>query len=99
MATVYPGTDAYVAHMRGVKKSVREDRDRRAKKARAALRPHRRTGDHRIVVEMQDTDGLVHLVGTVPHIVEFGRSGYVTDSGAEVGPMAGLHILGQALQG
>ena len=99
MAVVYPGTDAYVAHMRGVKKSVREERDRRAKRARAALRPHRRTGDHRITTEMEDTDGLVHLEGPVPHILEYGRSGYVTDDGAEVGPMDGLHILGQALQG
>lgn len=99
MATVYPGTDAYVAHMRGTKKAVREERDRRAKKARAVLRPHRLTGDHRIVTEMQDTDGLVHLVGEVPHIVEYGRGGYVTDEGREVGPMQGLHILGQAMQG
>lgn len=96
MATVYKGTDAYIAHMRGVKVGVREKRDEVAKAARALLREHRATGDHAIRVAMEDTDGLVILEGRSPLSVEFGRSAYTRSDGRYVGPMEGLNILGRA---
>ena len=97
MAVVYPNTDAYVAHMRPVKKAVRLKRDEMARTARAILRAHRETGNHRIRVAMEDTDGLVILEGRDPLAVEFGRGGYTRDDGRFVGPMEGLQILGRAM--
>lgn len=96
MASVKPGTDAYIAHMRGVKKAVREHRDVVAKAARVLLGEHRDTGDHTIRVAMEDTDGLVILEGRSPLSVEFGRSAYTRSDGRFVGPMEGLNILGRA---
>lgn len=100
MASVKAGTDAYVAHMRGVKKGVRELRDDIAGDARAILRGHRATGDHQILVVMEDTDGLVILEGRSPLSIEFGRGEYIRTGpdGQEVyvGPMEGLNILGRA---
>lgn len=97
MAKVYPGTDAYVAHMRTTKKAVRVKRDEVAAAARALLAAHRETGDHRITTAMEDTDGLVFLEGRNPLSVEYGRGGYVRASdGVHVGPMEGLQILGRA---
>jgi hypothetical protein len=96
MAKVYPGTDAHVAHMRGVKKAVRVKRDEVAALARADLAGHRATGDHSIKTASEDTDGLVILEGRSPLSVEFGRSAYVRSDGVHVGAMEGLNILGRA---
>lgn len=100
MASVKAGTDAYVAHMRGVKKGIREERDVVAKAARRILAEHRASGDHQILVLMEDTDGLVILEGRSPLSVEFGRSEYIRigPDGQQVyvGPMEGLNILGRA---
>lgn len=100
MAVVYPGTDGHVAHLAGSKAAVRELRDEVAARARADLEARRVTGDHQILVAMQDTDGLVILEGRSPLSVEYGRGEY-TRVGADgqlvyVGPMDGLHILGRA---
>lgn len=96
MAVVYPNTNDRVAHMPEVRKAVRLLRDEYARSARANLRAHRETGNHRIRTLMEDTDGLVILEGRDPLAVEYGRAGYVRDDGVTVGPMDGLHILGRA---
>jgi hypothetical protein len=96
VATVYAGTDAYVAHMRPVKAAVRAKRDEVAAAARANLAAHRETGNHRIRTAMEDTDGLVILEGRNPISVEYGRGGYTRADGRYVGPMDGLQILGRA---
>lgn len=96
MASVKPGTDAYVAHMRGVKKAVREHRDEIARPARRLLREHRDDGSHRIRTLMEDTDGLVILEGPAALTLEFGRDEFTTDDGRYVGPMDPLNILGRA---
>lgn len=100
MAVVYKGCDSGVAHMREVKKVIREHRDEIAVKAKALLAEHRATGDHKILKLMEDTDGLVILEGRSPLSVEFGRQEYIR-SGPDgqqvyVGPMVGLNILGRA---
>jgi hypothetical protein len=96
MATVYPGTDAHVAHLRSVKAAVRKLRDEVARAARANLKAHRETGDHQIRIASEDTDYLVILEGRSPLSVEYGRGGFTRDDGVHVGPMEGLHILGRA---
>ena len=100
MAVVYKGTDAKVAHMPGVKVAVREKRDEIAAAARALLAKHRATGNHRILVATEDTDGLVILEGRSPLSVEYGRGEYVrpgpNGQQVHVGAMEGLHILGRA---
>jgi hypothetical protein len=96
VAVVYARTDDRVAHMRGVKVGVRLLRDEVAAAAEALLAQHRRTGEHRIVKVMEDTDGLVILEGRAAITLEYGRGGYTRDDGTYVGPMEPLNILGRA---
>ncbi len=96
MASVYPGTDAWIAHLPGVKAEVHEHGRKVEATARALLASHRQAGDARIEGETQDTDYIVSLVDPAALSIEYGRGGYTTKGGGRVGPMEGLQILGRA---
>lgn len=88
--------DAFVAHMVGVKRTVRAEGKAIEARAEALFAPHNRPGRHEIVGGFGDTDYHVALIGPVPVVVEFGREGFTREDGVHIGPMQGLHILGRA---
>lgn len=96
MAQVYPGTDDYVAHMRGVKAAVHKHGRGVEARAKALLAAHRSEGVAKIKGETQNTDYLVSLVDDAALSIEYGREGFTREDGVYVGPMVGLRILGRA---
>lgn len=97
MATVDPKLPRIVARMPEVRTEVRALADKVAARADAAFAAHDRPGGHKITRTNGKVDAFVNLEGPVPHIVEYGRSGYTTASGAKVGAMVGLHFLTKAM--
>jgi len=98
MAVVYKGTDAYVAHMPGVKKAVHAHGREVKSRAERLLAQHRAQGVARIEGEVQNTDYLVSLVDKAALSIEYGREGFTREDGVRVGPMVGLRILGRAAE-
>jgi hypothetical protein len=96
MAEVDPGTDAWLAHTRGVVGAVRAHADYRGEVARRLLAQHTSSGDSRIVVvKSTRPDAFVCLDDDggqgAAMSIEFGRH-----EGGKSGGMDGLHILGRA---
>lgn len=87
-----------VSHLPGVVEAVHNKGRAIEARADALFSEHDRPGGHEIVGEPDGIDFLVSIEGPVPHVIEFGRSGYTRDDGAEIGPMEGLHILGRAVE-
>jgi hypothetical protein len=93
---VYPGVDAKLAHLPSVKAAVHAKGREIEARANTFLAPHHRTGEAHIEGEVQDTDYVVSLVDPAALSIEFGRGGYTTKSGAQIGPAEGLHVLRRA---
>jgi hypothetical protein len=93
---VYKGMDAKIAHMAGVKAAVHAKGREIEARANVFLAPHRRTGQAHIEGDVEDTDYVVSLVDPAALSIEFGRGGYTTKSGAQIGPAEGLHVLRRA---
>ena len=107
MATVgFRGRDnfdevnAYIAHMPGVTKAVRDEGKDIESRAEALFAAHDNPGGHEIEGHRGDTDYVVSLVDTTgdgdPLAVEYGRGPVEYEDGRKVGPAEGLHILGRA---
>lgn len=97
MASVRKSCNKTIAHLTGVRDAVRAEADAGAERARAALAGHRETGASSIEVTYGRTDSLVELVDPEDAVaIEFGRAGYTREDGRQIGPMEGLHILGEA---
>lgn len=92
----HDAVNAFIAHMPGTKKAVREVGKEVQARAEALFEPHNHPGRHEIVGESGITDYTVSIVGPVPVVIEFGREGFTRRDGVHVGPMEGLHILGRA---
>jgi hypothetical protein len=93
---VYPGVDAKMAHLPGVKAAVhakgREIEARRTCSWRRTTAPARRTS--RATSRTPTT--WCPWSTLRPLSIEFGRGGYTTKSGAQIGPAEGLHVLRRA---
>lgn len=87
-----------VSHLKGVQNAVHSEGRQIADRADAIFAAHDRPGRHEIVGEEAGIDYLVSIEGPVPHVIEFGREGYTTKDGHQVGPMEGLRILGRAVE-
>lgn len=115
MAVIYAkvgGKDLhdYIAHMPGVVQAVHRKGDEAAAIAEGIFAKHDRPGGHRVFGEYgQLTDAYVILEGPVPHIVEFGRAGYVTKktqrlgnsiipAGTMIPPWEGTHVLRRTME-
>lgn len=92
MAHVDKGTDSYIAHMAGVKTSVRNETSDIKGRADALFDAHNRPGGHEIDMSLGRTDGVVTMSGPAPVNVEYGRPPNADGRGR----MEGLHILGRA---
>jgi hypothetical protein len=106
MAKVYKRANDWIAHQKGVKAMVHAKGREVEATAKAFLEPHRSSGDAHIEAHKEDTDYVVELVahGTGKKYsaqaavlaIEYGRAGYTTKSGAQIGPAEGLHVLRRA---
>lgn len=100
----------FIAHMPGVVEGVHRKGDEALAIAEGIFAKHDRPGGHRIIGEYgQQTDAYVILEGPVPHIVEYGRAGYVTKktqrlgssiipAGTVIGPWEGTHVLRRTME-
>lgn len=101
MAVIYAGTDDYVAHMPGVLAAVEREGERVQGIAEGIFSKHDRPGGHSIEGGHDGvTDYYIYLDGPVPHIVEWGRAGYVTQKqqgkippGTPIAPWEGTHVM------
>lgn len=101
MAVIYDGVDDYVAHMPGVLAAVNREGERVQAVAEGIFAKHDRPGGHSIGGGPDGiTDYYIYLEGPVPHIVEWGRSGYRTEKqqgpippGTDIAPWAGTHVM------
>lgn len=85
----------YIAHRRDVRKELTVKRDEVFAIAEGIWAGHNRPGGHDITKGRGLLDTYINLVGPVPHIVEYGRSGYVTKKAQRIGNRvipAGTHI-------
>lgn len=100
MGRVYAKANDWIAHQKGVKAAVHAKGREVEAAAHALLAPHRRTGEAHIEAHKEDTDYVIELVtpgGNIAALsIEFGRAGYTTKSGAQIGPAEGLHVLRRA---
>lgn len=95
----------YIAHLPGVIQGVAEKADEVQAVAEGIFAQHDHPGGHRIAGGQDGiTDSYIYLEGPVPHIVEYGRAGYVTKKaqrigdrivppGTQIGPWEGTHVL------
>jgi hypothetical protein len=101
MAVIYDWCDEYVAHMPGVVAAVGVEAERVQGIAEGIFAKHDRPGGHSIGGGMDGiTDSYIYLDGPVPHIVEWGRAGYVTEKqqgpippDTAIAPWEGTHVL------
>lgn len=87
--------EAYIAHRRDIRKELTAKRDEVYEIAAGIWAGHNRPGGHDITKGRGLLDTYIHLEGPVPHIVEYGRSGYVTKKAQRLGNRvipAGTHI-------
>lgn len=85
----------YIAHQPAVIQAIRDERDRIYRIAESIWAKHNRPGGHSIGKANGITDAYIYLEGPVPHIVEWGRAGYVTKKPQRLGNIvvpAGTHI-------
>jgi len=101
--------EAYIAHMGGVRKELTAKRDEVYAIAQGIWAQHNRPGGHDLEKGRGVLDTYIHLVGPVPHIVEYGRSGYVTTkpqrlgnnvipAGTFIAPWEGTGVLRKTLR-
>lgn len=103
-------THDFIAHMPGVVAAVHRKGDEGVAIAQAIFGKHDHPGGHKIVGEYgHQTDAYIILEGPVPHIVEYGRAGYVTKktqrlgdsiipAGTVIGPWEGTHVLRRTME-
>lgn len=96
-ARTFGGLDleAYIAHRRDIRAQLTAKRDEIFVIAQGIWAQHNRPGGHDIVKGRGVLDTYIHLEGPVPHIVEWGRSGYTTTKAQRLGNHvipAGTHI-------
>lgn len=82
-----------IALLPGVRAEVVGEAQRMAVEARAALAPHRETGQARIQVRRRGPDAVVSLVDPWAIAIEFGHDEYVRSDGHRVGASEGIHVM------
>ncbi len=89
---IYPSCNATVAHLPGIRASMKAHAVPIANTARGLLAQHRQTGNHAIEVNQGKIDAYVTMTGRSPLSVELGRK--PNENGNE--GMEGLLILTRA---